>query len=306
MTPTASLDELAELARVARVDAIKALWAAQSGHPGSSLSTMDVVVTLYFGGYLRHDPTDPSWEDRDIFILSQGHAAPGYYACLALAGYFPRRELDTLRSLGSPLEGHVKRGTVPGVECSTGSLGQGLNFGTGAALGARLRERQQRVVVMTSDGDQQEGSHWEGVMFAGSRRLPNLLAIVDANGNQINGPTHLIHPVMDDLMSKYKSFEWEAVEIDGHDYEEIVRALDAGFAADGPFVVISRTTTGKGVPFMEGDYHWHHGVITDDLFREAMAALGEPVSPEPDETWKPGYTEPRIDSRLLPLAEREA
>jgi transketolase len=169
---SATTEQLSELARIARVDALKELRIAQSGHPGSSLSAMDAMVALYFGGELHHRASDPSWEDRDIFVLSPGHAAPGYYSCLALAGYFERSELATLRQLGSRLEGHVKRGSLPGIEFSSGSLGQGLGFGAGVALGMRLKHSEDRhVFVLTSDGEQQEGSTWESVMFAASHGL---------------------------------------------------------------------------------------------------------------------------------------
>jgi transketolase len=284
-------EQLLELARIARVDTVKELRIAQSGHPGSSLSAMEAMVGLYFGGAMRHRPDDPSWEDRDVFVLSPGHAAPGYYACLALAGYFDRAELATLRQLGSRLEGHVKRGSLPGVEFSSGSLGQGLGFGAGVAYGMRLKRAEDRhVFVLTSDGEQQEGSTWESVMFAGSHGLSNLTAIVDVNRNQINGPTHEIMPVMDVLSEKYEAFGWRAIEIDGNEMDAMSSALEDARDSDGPTAIISHTVTGKGVPFMEGDFHWHHGKLTDDQFREAMAALGEPVSATPDETWKPGVT----------------
>jgi transketolase len=286
-----TVEELQEFARVARVDAVKALWASQSGHPGSSLSAMDAMIAIYFGGYLRHRPEDPHWGDRDIFILSQGHAAPGYYSCLALNGYFDRTELASLRQLNSRLEGHVKRGSLPGVECSAGSLGQGLNFGTGVAMAIRRAASERRVFVMMSDGEQQEGSTWEGVMFAGSHQLGNITAIVDVNRNQINGPTHEIMPINDVLSNKYSAFGWNTVEIDGNDMAQLRAALDQATGHNGaPTAIISHTVTGKGVPYMEGDYHWHHGKITDDLFVQAMKALGEPVGSTPDDSWAPGTT----------------
>jgi transketolase len=295
-----TVEELAELARVARIETVKQLWCSQSGHPGSSLSAMDALVEVYFGGYLTHRPDDPSWPDRDIFVLSNGHAAPGYYACLALAGYLDRRELSTLRKLDSRLEGHTKRGSVPGVEFSAGSLGQGLNFATGIAVAIQRARQDRRVTVMMSDGEQQEGSTWEGVMFAGSHRLANLVAIVDVNGNQINGPTHTIHPILDDLAPKYKAFGWSVYEIDGHDHKQLRSALQDASGSDRPAVVISHTVTGKGVPAMEGDYHWHHGKITEEIFRGAMSALGAEVSAQPDQTWQPGGSFPGIDHLTAP------
>lgn len=279
---------LEEYARVARVDTIKELWASQSGHPGSSLSIMDALVALYFGGDFRHDPERADWTERDIFVLSQGHAAPGFYACLALAGYFPRSELDTLRQLDSRLEGHVKRGSLPGIEFSAGSLGQGLGFGAGVATLLRTRSPERHVVVMMSDGEQQEGSTWESAMYVGSHGLGNLTAIVDVNRNQINGPTHEIMPIMDVVADKYRAFGWKALEIDGNAMSAVTEALAEARASDQPTVIVSHTVTGKGVPYMEGDYHWHHGRISNDLFLEAMKALNEPVSSTPDETWRPG------------------
>jgi transketolase len=287
----ATVEQLTELARIARVDTVKELHIAQSGHPGSSLSAMDAMVALYFGGSLRHRVDDPAWGERDVFVLSPGHAAPGYYAVLALAGYFDRAELATLRQLGSRLEGHVKRGSLPGIEFSSGSLGQGLGFGAGVAYAMRLRgASDRRVFVVISDGEQQEGSVWETVMFAASNGLSNLVAVVDVNRNQINGPTHEIMPVMDELAPKYEAFGWKTIEIDGNEMAAVAGALSHAREADVPTAVISHTVTGKGVPFMEGDFHWHHGHTTSEQFLDAMAALGEEVSPEHDESWEPGAT----------------
>ncbi|MBN1136883.1 MAG: transketolase [Anaerolineae bacterium] len=284
-----SISELQEMARRIRVETIKSLHIAQSGHPGSSLSIVDVLTALYFGGILRHDPANPAWEGRDYFLLSNGHAVPGLYACLALAGYYPVEKLDGLRQLGTLLEGHAKRGTFPGIEISSGSLGQGLPVSVGIALGLKLQKKNNRVFVMMSDGEQQEGSTWEAIMFAPKHRLNNLIAIIDKNGNQINGPTHIIMPSLDPLAAKYQAFHWETAEIDGNDMFQILAAFSQAIAATGPFAIISHSVTGKGVSFMEGDYHWHHGLITDELFLKAMGDLCEPVSQHTDETWLPGY-----------------
>jgi transketolase len=281
--------DLKEIARQVRVLTIKELHEAQSGHPGSSLSALDVMVALYFGGEFRHDPKNPDWPGRDHFLLSVGHAVPGLYACLARAGYGPLDELSGLRKLGTRLPGHAKRHTYPGIESSSGSLGQGLSVGLGLCQGLRLKGRTNRVVVMMSDGEQQEGSTWESIMFAGSHQLSGLVAIVDKNKNQINGPTHAIQPIMDDLESKYTAFGWEVVEIDGNDMDEIIPALVKTLQADHPIAIISHTVTGKGVSYMEGDYHWHHGVITNELFLRAMVDLNEPVSKTRDGTWLPGF-----------------
>lgn len=283
-----SVEELEKIAHQARIETLKELHIAQSGHPGSSLSCMDVLVALYFGEFLAHRPDDPNWADRDFFILSNGHAVPGLYAVLALAGYAPLAELNGLRKLDSRLEGHAKRGTFPGVEVSSGSLGQGLGVGLGIALGLQLQNRTNRTFVMMSDGEQQEGSTWEAVMYAGSRQVPGIVAIVDQNRNQINGPTHEIQPIMDELAPKYEAFGWESVEIDGNDMAQVAKALEAAIHAKHPYAIISHTVTGKGVAFMEGDFHWHHGIITDELFLQAMDGLDVEVSRSSDDTWLPG------------------
>ena len=272
-----SIEDLEEMARRIRVATVKELHASRSGHPGSSLSIADMIAALYFGGFLKYDPRNPLWEERDLFLLSNGHAVPGLYACIALAGLFPVEELDGLRKFGTQLQGHAKRGSPPGIEISSGSLGQGLSVGIGIALGLKLEGKPNRVFVMMSDGEQQEGSTWEALMFAPKHRLDNLVAIVDKNGNQINGPTSVIMPGLDPLAAKYEAFHWETTEINGNDMGEVVEALAQAATAKGPFAIISNTVTGKGVSYMEGDYHWHHGVITDELFARAMDDLGEPV-----------------------------
>lgn len=283
-----TIDELREVARKCRVDTIKELYVAQSGHPGSSLSAMDAFVACYFGGFLRHDVNDPESADRDIFILSVGHAVPGLYACLAHAGYAPIEELNGLRKLGTRLQGHAKRHSFPGVEASAGSLGQGLNLGVGLALGYHKRGLQNKVIVLMSDGEQQEGSVWEAAMCASKYNLGNLIAIVDKNGNQINGPTAEIMPSLDPLAPKYEAFGWAARTIDGNNMAEMVEGLTWAEQQTRPAVLISETKTGYPVSYMVGDYHWHHGVITPERFKIAMAELDETVSPEPDESWLPG------------------
>lgn len=283
------VDELVKVAHETRVLAVKELHEAQSGHPGSSLSALDVMVAVYFGGAFRHRPDEPDWPDRDHFLLSVGHAVPGLYATLARAGYGPLEELSGLRKLGTRLAGHAHRGSYPGIESSSGSLGQGLSVGLGLCLGLRLQGKQNRVIVLMSDGEQQEGSTWESIMFAGSRRPGGFIAVVDKNSNQINGPTHEIMPIMDELPSKYRAFGWETLEINGNEMVEVTEALNQAMAADHPVAIISHTTTGKGVSYMEGNYHWHHGVITDQLFLQAMNDLGVRVSPTRDETWLPEH-----------------
>ena len=284
----ATISELQEMARKVRVEMIKSFRIAQSGHPGSSLSIADVITALYFGDIMKYDGKNPNWDERDYFLLSNGHAVPGLYACLALAGFYPVEKLDGLRMLGTLMEGHPKRGTFPGIETSAGSLGQGLSVGIGLALGFKLQNKSNRVFVMTSDGEQQEGSTWEAVMFAPKHKLDNLVVIIDKNGNQINGSTKDIMPGLDPLAEKYRAFHWETVEIDGHDMTQVMGALEQGLAASGPIAIIANTVTGKGIFYMEADYHWHHGVVTDELFVKAMADLGESVSAQTDGSWLPG------------------
>jgi transketolase len=286
----ASTAELAEIARQCRVDTIKELRAAQSGHPGSSLSAMDVMVALYFGGFLRHRAEEPDWPDRDHFLMSAGHAVPGLYSVLTHAGYADPKVLKGLRSLGTGLEGHAKRGTFPGVEASSGSLGQGLNLGIGLAIGLRHAGRPGRVFVLQSDGEQEEGAVWEGAMSAVKWNLSHLVTIVDKNENQINGPTRVIMPSLDPLPEKYESFGWATREIKGNDMDDVVAGLEWAAGQSGPSALISHTETGHPISYMRGDYHWHHGVINDELFLQAMAELNEPVSPTPDDTWLPGHT----------------
>jgi len=286
----ASVEELVKIAREVRVLTIKELRVAQSGHPGSSLSALDVMVATYFGGEFKTHPDDPVWEDRDYFVLSVGHAVPGLYATLARAGYGPLVELNGLRKFGTRLAGHAKRNVYPGVEVSAGSLGQGLGVGLGICLGLRVAGKSNRVVVLMSDGEQQEGSTWESVMLAGSKQPTGLVAIIDKNSNQINGPTHEIMPVMDELPSKYRAFGWECLEINGNEMVEVNESITYSLKAEHPVAIVSHTTTGAGISYMEGDFHWHHGVISDTLFIQAMQDLGQKVSPAPDETWAPEFS----------------
>lgn len=265
--------KLKQQAQTIRREAIKALHTAQSGHPGSSLSIADILSVLYFGHVLRYNPKRPDWSERDYFLLSNGHAVPGLYACLALAGFYPLEKLNTLRQINSPLQGHPKKGTFPGIEISAGSLGQGLSVALGLALGLKLKKQQNQVFVMMSDGEQEEGSVWEAAMLAPKYQLDNLIAIIDDNNSQINGPSRKIMPNLSPLKEKYLAFGWEVREINGHEIEAIKAALMAGKQAKKPFVIIAKTTIGRGVSFMEGDYHWHHGRLNEEQFALAMKEL---------------------------------
>ena len=268
------MTELERRANDMRADIVRMIAEAGSGHPGGSLSCADILAALYFGGVLEHDPENPEWEGRDRFILAKGHAAPALYAALAQAGYIPREELATLRKLGSRLQGHPDSNQVPGVEVSTGSLGQGLSIAAGAAAGLRLDGAPQTVFALLGDGECQEGQVWEAAMFAAHRKLDNLVAIVDRNGLQIDGRTcDVCDP--GDLGAKFAAFGWDVDEVDGHDLDALVAVLGAAKAGrDGrPHAVIARTVKGKGVPFMENEAGWHGKAPNAEQAAEARAAL---------------------------------
>lgn len=268
------MTELERRANDMRADIVRMIAEAGSGHPGGSLSCADILAALYFGGVLEHDPENPEWEGRDRFILAKGHAAPALYAALAQAGYIPREELATLRKLGSRLQGHPDSNQVPGVEVSTGSLGQGLSIAAGAAAGLRLDGAPQTVFALLGDGECQEGQVWEAAMFAAHRKLDNLVAIVDRNGLQIDGRTcDVCEP--GDLGAKFAAFGWDVDEVDGHDLDALVAVLGAAKAGrDGrPHAVIARTVKGKGVPFMENEAGWHGKAPNAEQAAEALAAL---------------------------------
>lgn len=268
------MTELGERASVMRADIVRMIAEAGSGHPGGSLSCTDILVALYFGGVLDHDPQNPEWEERDRFILAKGHAAPALYAVLAQEGYFPREELSTLRKLGSRLQGHPDSNQLPGVEVSTGSLGQGLSVAAGAAAGFKLDERPQTVFALLGDGECQEGQVWEAAMFAAHRKLDNLVAVVDRNGLQIDGRTA---DVCDpgDVAAKFAAFGWDVQEIDGHDLDALVAAFKAAKASRNgrPHAFIARTIKGKGVPFMENEAGWHGKAPNAEETAQALAAL---------------------------------
>ena len=275
------MTELERRANDMRADIVRMIAEAGSGHPGGSLSCADILAALYFGGVLEHDPENPEWEGRDRFILAKGHAAPALYAALAQAGYIPREELATLRKLGSRLQGHPDSNQVPGVEVSTGSLGQGLSIAAGAAAGLRLDGAPQTVFALLGDGECQEGQVWEAAMFAAHRKLDNLVAIVDRNGLQIDGRTcDVCDP--GDLGAKFAAFGWDVDEVDGHDLDALVAVLgDAKAGRDGrPHAVIARTVKGKGVPFMENKAGWHGKAPNAEQAAEALAALEGGVGKE--------------------------
>ncbi|MDO8472878.1 MAG: transketolase [Dehalococcoidia bacterium] len=254
-TTTLSVPELEQIARKLRRHVINMIARANSGHPGGSLSSADIVAALYFR-VLRHRPSEPRWAGRDRFVLSKGHAAPILYAALAESGYFPIEELNTLRQLGSRLQGHPDVNLTPGVEMSSGSLGQGLSFGVGAALAARMDAGKYHTYVLLGDGECQEGQVWEAAMAGAQFKLDDLTAIIDHNGQQLDGNCCDIMGVAP-LAEKFQAFGWKTVEIDGHSMDEVVRALEAPQAAGKPTAIIARTIKGKGVSFMERNVGFH-------------------------------------------------
>jgi len=265
--------ELEQTARNLRVEILKMLNIARSGHTGGSLSAIDVLTVLYFHA-MRHDPSNPAWEDRDHFVLSKGHAAPALYACLAEAGYFSRDDLKTLRRFGSHLQGHPDMNKTPGVDVCTGSLGQGLSQAVGLALAARLQGKSSRVFSMLGDGEVQEGQIWEAAMAAAHFRLDNLCVILDHNGLQIDGEVAKVMNVAP-LGPKFLAFNWHVLEVDGHDIQAICRALDdAGQCKGRPTMIIARTVKGKGVPFFEHKASYHGVPPSDDELVRALEHLG--------------------------------
>ncbi len=248
--------ELARLSRRIRADVLLATTEAGSGHPGGSLSAADILVTLFWR-VLKHDPMNPLWSERDIFILSKGHAAPALYTVLAERGYFPKDQLHHLREHGSILQGHPDATRTPGVEVSSGSLGNGLSIASGIACALRLDGKSSRVYCLLGDGECDEGLVWEAAMFAAHKRLDNLTAIVDRNRLQNDACVVDVMPI-EPLADKWRAFGWKVVEIDGHDMKQIVEALEGAKTSKGdPTLVLAHTVKGKGVSYMENVVEWH-------------------------------------------------
>lgn len=268
--------QLAAIAAECRVQIIRMLTHAGSGHPGGSLSVIDLVTTLLFER-MRHDPTRPDWPDRDRLILSKGHAVPALYAAMARAGYFPEDRLITLRKLGSPLQGHPDRVALPGIEAATGSLGQGLSIATGMALGLRRTGSPARVYCIMGDGEIQEGQVWEAALAAPELGQPdhpldNLVVILDYNRIQLDDFVEKIRDI-EPVAAKWKAFRWPVIEIDGHDVGQIRKALDEAEATRGrPTFIVAHTVKGKGVSFMENNVEWHG---KSPKPAEAVAAIRE-------------------------------
>jgi transketolase len=268
-----SIAELERYATVLRIHCVRMLAVAKSGHLDSSLSAADIVAALYYR-VLRHDPQNPSWPERDRFVLSKGHAAPIQYAALAEHGYFPADDLMGLRQIGSHLQGHPDMTRTPGIEVSTGSLGQGLSMSVGICLALRLDDLSDTAHVFTlmSDGDCQEGESWEGAMSAAHYDLPNITAIVDYNHLQTDGTTE---EVMDtgDVRAKFEAFGWDAVEIDGHDMSAVVEALERSRTLDHPAAIVCQTKKGRGVSIMEDQFGFHGKPPTPEQAEQALTEL---------------------------------
>ena len=264
--------ELQKVANEVRKDIVTAVHAAKAGHPGGSLSAADVFTYLYFEE-MNIDPKDPKKEDRDRFVLSKGHTAPGLYSALANRGYFPVEDLLTLRHTGSYLQGHPDMKHIPGVDMSSGSLGQGLSAACGMALAGKMKQQDYRVYALCGDGEIEEGQIWEAAMFAGFRKLDNLCVIVDNNNLQIDGPIdEVCSPYPID--KKFESFHFHVINIDGNDFDEIKRAFDEARATKGmPTAIIAHTVKGKGVSYMENSVGWHGKAPNDEEYAVAMEDL---------------------------------
>lgn len=264
--------ELMKTANEVRKGIVTAVHSAKSGHPGGSLSAADIYTYLYFEE-MNIDPKDPKKADRDRFVLSKGHTAPGYYSTLAHRGFFPVEDLTTLRKVGSYLQGHPDMKHIPGVDMSSGSLGQGISAAVGMAISAKLSDDDYRVYTLLGDGEIQEGQVWEAAMFAGSRKLDNLVVIVDNNGLQIDGPIDEVNSPYP-IGAKFEAFNFNVVEIDGHDFDQIADAFKQAKECKGkPTAIIMKTIKGKGVSFMENQVSWHGSAPNDEQCKQALEEL---------------------------------
>jgi transketolase len=269
---TSNIKELQLAANTLRTDIVEMIAAAGSGHPAGSLGLADVFAALFFG-VMSHDPQNPQWEGRDRFVLSNGHVCPVLYAALAETGYFPKEELSTLRKLGSRLQGHPHRGSLPGIENSSGPLGQGLPIAVGMALVAKREGKPNKTYCVVSDGEQQEGQIWEAAMLAAKYNLSNLIVTMDRNYIQIDGTTTEVNP-LDPVADKYRAFNWNVIEVDGHGMEALLGAYSqVQQEMEKPTMIIAKTVPGKGVPFMEGLCSWHGKAPKGEDAQKACAEL---------------------------------
>ncbi len=269
-----SIKEIEKKANEIRRDVIEMLVEAGSGHTAGSLGMADIFASLYFGGVMRYNSKRPMWEERDRLVLSAGHICPVQYAAMAEAGFFEKRELLTLRKLGSRLQGHPYRKSIPGVETSSGPLGQGFCVAVGMALAGKIDKKLWQVFLVTSDGEHDEGMTWEGAMFAAKYKLGNLIALMDRNRIQIDGRTPEVMP-LEPLKAKYEAFNWRAIEVNGHDIKRIIEAVkQAKKEKNKPTMIFCKTTPGKGVSFIEEDYRWHGRAPSPEEGRRALKELG--------------------------------
>lgn len=266
------LQELKRIAANVRLGALECVYSAASGHPGGALSIADIVTYLYFA-HMRVDPKNPSWAQRDRFVLSKGHTCPALYAVLAEKGYFSKENLKTFRQIDSFLQGHPDMKNTPGVDMTTGSLGLGISAACGMALSAKIYKDSYRVYSILGDGEVEEGQVWEAAMFAAHYQLDNLCAFVDVNGLQIDGPTETVMNSAP-LCDKFRAFGWHTIEIDGHDFEQIAAALqEAGQTVGQPTMILAKCIKGKGVSFMENQVGWHGKAPKQEEYEQAVAEI---------------------------------
>jgi transketolase len=272
--PESLLQELEQIANQLRIDSIEMIFRRQSGHPGGSLSAVEIITALFFYK-LRINPLQPTWSERDRFLLSKGHASAIYYAALARRGFFPLDDLRQWGNLDCHLQGHPDRLKTPGIDMTSGILGHGLSIASGLALAARVQKQNYQVYVLMGDGECQAGIIWEGAMTAAKYRLANLTAIIDYNDVQLDGSVHEIMP-LEPLSAKWHTFNWEVLEINGHNIRQVLEALDtAGEIHNRPTVIIAHTTKGKGVSYMENKSYWHGIVPNHEQYQQALKDLGK-------------------------------
>ncbi len=269
--PMEEMEDLKTMGLEVRKHVLKMTTSAGSGHPGGSMSATDILVCLYFN-VMKHDPGRPEWPDRDRFVLSKGHAAPALYAVLAECGYFSKKLLSSLRKLGSPLQGHPDMKRLPGIEMSTGSLGQGISTSLGMAMGCRLDGRKNRIFCMIGDGESQEGQVWEAAIAAYHNHLDNLTVIMDENKLQIDGTTEEIMNVSNQR-ARWKAFGWDTHVIDGHDYNAILKFLNKHKETGKPRMIVAQTVKGKGVSFMENQLKYHGAPLSKEELKRALKEL---------------------------------
>ena len=269
-----TIDELKKKSIEARRHIIEMIYYAQSGHPGGSLSAIDIILTLYYN-FMKHDPENPKWEGRDYFILSKGHVCPALYTVLVMTGYFSVEELKTFRKINSRLQGHPHMLKTPGIEISSGSLGQGLSVANGIALGLRYDKKENHVYCMVGDGELDEGQIWEAISTSSHYRLDNLTMIVDYNGLQIDGKVDDVKK-KSPLRKKLEAFDWNVIEIDGHNFESIIEGINGALKYKGkPTAIIAKTIKGKGISFMENNPVWHGKPPNEEEFKKAMEELSD-------------------------------